>query len=216
MQMSATYESLEFRVALLERAMAENTRQMGELARALARLGLAGALPAIENSSLQTITIDADAVSPFAAGFHRRETDATGRHYRWTGKADFFELRFALDRNAPWNFEMTLMGNDHVNLTLLRAFVDYAEIPIGINSLTGVVHGSIPKRLFANLVTLTFHLPARFVPSELDASSPDHRSLSAVFYKIEIIPADARASPELVAGDEASSLGGLQEAAETK
>jgi hypothetical protein len=192
-------ENEQFRMTVLERALAENTRQIGELMRTLSAMAgsaMAGAPASGEKRNPEPIIIDADGVSPFAAGFHRRETDATGRHYRWTGKADYFELRFDLDRNGPWSFEMILLGNSHVDLAKLRAFVDYAEIPVRMHPESGAVCGSIPARPFANLVTLTFYLPGRFVPSELDPSSPDRRSLSAVFYQIELTPDGGRASTD--------------------
>jgi hypothetical protein len=183
MDQSIPTGDLEFRVALLERATTTLAAQLDELIKA----SQAGETPSTGGAPSQPLVIDADAISPFATGFHFREIDASGRSYRWTGRSDFFELRFHLNRKAAWTFEMELMTNSHVDMTLLRAFVDYAEIAVMVKE-GGHVCGSVPPSRLAGLVTLTFYLPSRFVPSELDPNSEDHRSLSVVFYRISLKP----------------------------
>lgn len=183
---SSQYAELEFRVKVLEQGMAEAVARIGELAQALAEkegIGRAGNV-----AGSQSVILDADAVSPFAAGFHAREIDASGRPFRWTGGDDYFELRFFLNRNLAWTFEMQLMSNPHVDLMQLRAFADYGEVPVEIDASGAHVRGLIPPKPFSNLITLTFHLPSCFVPSQLDAASPDNRSLGVVFYGLKLDP----------------------------
>jgi hypothetical protein len=182
-----TEDGLGFRLGLVERAVAEQGRRLDEFIEALA---------GDEEQSRpapRSILVDADAVSPFAAGFHFRETDATGRAYRWTGRGDFFELRVRLDRRVEWAFELDLRGNDHVNVAQLRAFVDYVEVPI---DFTPNLHprGRSPKKKQSELAVFTFYLPTHFVPSRLDPSSVDHRSLSAVFYGLKLDPVEGSAT----------------------
>jgi hypothetical protein len=173
---------LDFRMGLLERAVAENARRLGELAHAL------DGGDADTGHEPQTIIVDADSVAPFAAGFHFREFDATGRPYRWTGKGDFFELRVALDRKFEWAFELDLRGNDHVNVEPLRVFADYVGIPLAFIGSLPHFSGTLPTRSCSSAAVLTFYLPVHFVPSRLDPSSVDHRSLSAVFYDLRLVP----------------------------
>ena len=182
MQKSASEDQLNFRLGLVERAVAEQGRRLAELAQCLDGDG-GRARPAPE-----PIFVDADAVSPFAAGFHFRETDATGRPYRWTGRGDFFELRVRLNRYVPWTFELDLRGNDHVNVETVRAFVDYIEVPVGMAGASGHPTGPVPAAPHSDLAVFTFHLPTHFVPSKLDPSSVDHRTLSAVFYGLRLVP----------------------------
>lgn len=184
MKDSSRLDELEFRVKLLERSLADTVARLGELTKALSAANLESA-----GTVRQTITIDADGVAPFASGFHARELDASGRAFRWTGGDDFFECRFFADRNIPWTFEMNLMPNSHVDLLTLRAFVDYAEVPIHIEMAGESVTGSLPVKPFSTLTTLTFYLPSCFVPSQLDPASVDHRSLGVVFYGLRLDPA---------------------------
>lgn len=178
--------NLKFRVGLLERASAENARRLAEIGRAIAQMRGTNdsrrALPPRE------FAIDADSVSPFDTGFYYRQMDDAGRPYRWTGRGDFFELRFALDRNVAWKFWMELQANQHVALAQLRGFVDYAEIPLDLERLGGPVGGIVPARPLSNVIVMTFHLPVHFVPRELDPSSTDSRTLGVVFYGIKFAP----------------------------
>jgi len=189
---------LDFRVGLLERAVAENASRLAELARAL------GGNP--KRLDPQTITVNADSVAPFAAGFHFREFDAAGRPYRWTGRGDFFELRVALDRNLEWTFRLVLLGNDHVDVAPLRAFADYVEIPLVFESSLPHFSGTLPAKSGSSLAVLTFYLPAHFVPSRIDPSSVDHRRLSAVFYELKLVPQGGEAvAPDRVQPREESA-----------
>jgi hypothetical protein len=185
MNRASRSDELEFRVRLLERSLADTVARLGELTKASSAEVAAG--------PRETITIDSDGIAPFASGFHARELDASGRPFRWTGGDDFFELRFFADRNIPWTFEMNLMPNPHVDLLTLRAFVDYAEVPIHIEMAGEKVTGALPVKPFSTLTTLTFYLPSCFVPSQLDPESVDHRSLGVVFYGLRLDPARATA-----------------------
>lgn len=177
-------DRLEFRVRLLERSVADAAARLGELARSISEAngGLGIAAPE------QTIVIDADGIAPFASGFHARELDASGRPFRWTGGDDFFEMRLFADRNLPWTFELTVMPNPHVDVKGMRAFVDYVEVPVEVDAPCERVTGSLPVKPFSTLTTVTFYLPSHFVPSQLDPSSPDHRSLGVVFYGLRLDP----------------------------
>lgn len=182
MQKSVSDDQLNFRLGLIERAVAEQGRRLSELAQVL------NGKNDRERPAPKPIFVDADSVSPFAAGFHFRETDATGRPYRWTGRGDFFELRVRLDRSTPWTFELDVRGNDHVNVETVRAFVDYIEVPVASAGATGHPTGPVPMAPHSDLAVFTFHLPTHFVPSKLDPSSVDHRTLSAVFYGLRLVP----------------------------
>ncbi|HEY3638822.1 MAG TPA: hypothetical protein VGK90_11795 [Rhizomicrobium sp.] len=182
MQNSSTEEELSFRVGLIERVVADQGRRLGDLTHALFVNNDADRAPP------ETIVVDADSVSPFAAGFHFRETDGAGRPYRWTGRGDFFELRLKIDRNIEWDFELDLRGNDHVNIATLRVFADYVEIPVSFANPSYHVVGTIPAKAISDLAVLTFYLPIHFVPSKLDPQSADHRTLSAVFYALTLVP----------------------------
>jgi hypothetical protein len=182
MDHSRTEGELDFRLGLIERAVAEQGRRLDEFIGALDGDEI-GSRPAP-----RAIIVDADSVSPFAAGFHFRETDATGRPYRWTGRGDFFEIRLRLDRSVEWTFELDLRGNDHVNVAPIRAFADYIEVPVGSGGPGGHPMGLIPAKTHSELLVLTFYLPTHFVPSRLDPSSVDHRTLSAVFYGLKLVP----------------------------
>ncbi|MGH6878658.1 MAG: hypothetical protein ACREHV_14950, partial [Rhizomicrobium sp.] len=149
---SGSSSDLEFRVALLGRAVAENARKLGEVAQALEQRRNG------RKQEPQMIVVDADSVAPFAAGFHFREFDASGRPYRWTGRGDFFELRIALDRNVEWTFEMELRGNDHVNVAPLRAFADYVEIPVRFAGSAPLFSGTLPSKTCSSHAVLSFYL----------------------------------------------------------
>jgi hypothetical protein len=183
---SSRSDELEFRVRLLERSLADTVARLGELMKALSAVN--GEVAGIAR---ETITIDADGIAPFANGFHARELDGSGRPFRWTGGDDFFEVRLFADRNIAWTFEMSLMPNPHVDLLTLRAFVDYAEVPIQIELAGERVTGSLPVKPLSTLTTLTFYLPSCFVPSQLDPASVDNRSLGVVFYGLRLDPATA-------------------------
>ncbi|HEY1613332.1 MAG TPA: hypothetical protein VGF97_06520 [Rhizomicrobium sp.] len=186
-------EDLEFRVGLLERAVTESALRIRDLERSLAELEGSGEFD--ESLPRRPMLIGADAITPFAVGFHVQEKDGDGRSYRWTGSADFFELRLSLDRSGSWDFEMELMINEHVDMSRVRGFVDYAEIPIRIESSGQRVRGTIPARGFSGLATITFYQPSRFVPRDLDPASEDTRCLGVVFYCLKLEPANAGKPP---------------------
>lgn len=188
MQESGSDVELGFRIGLVERALAEQGRRLAELSRALTRNETR------EHDTPEPILVDPDSVSPFAAGFHFRETDSTGRPYRWTGRGDFFELRVRLNRSVDWTFELDLRGNDHVNIASLRAFVDYIEVPITFGGAGSHLTGPVPAKPISDLVVLTFHLATHFIPSQLDPTSVDHRTLSAVFYGLKLVPGEYSAA----------------------
>ena len=180
--------NLEFRVALLERAMTGASAQIRELTAALADL----VRPSRKDRPPPVpVTVDPDSVAPFSAGFYRREEDNTGRAFRWTGRGDHFEFRLGLDRNVQWSFAMELRPNVQVPAAKLRAFVDYAEVPLEVDSVGKFVRGAIPVREFGSLMTLTFFLPKTFKPSDLDPNSKDGRTLGLAFYGLKLEPAPA-------------------------
>ncbi|HLY04351.1 MAG TPA: hypothetical protein VKR31_01245 [Rhizomicrobium sp.] len=177
-------DRLDFRVRLLERSAADTAARLGELTRSIAGGNGGPGITAPE----ETIIIDADGIAPFANGFHARELDASGRPFRWTGGDDFFEMRFFANRSIPWTFELTVMPNPHVDVKGLRAFVDYVEVPVEVDAACERITGSVPVKPFSTLTTMTFYLPAHFVPSQLDPASPDNRSLGVVFYGLRLDP----------------------------
>jgi hypothetical protein len=179
---------LEFRVALLERAMTGASAQIRELT---AALGTFVRLSPKDHRPPAPVTVDPDSVAPFSAGFYRREEDNTGRAFRWTGRGDHFEFRLGIDRNVQWSFAMELRPNVQVPAAKLRAFVDYAEISVEVDAVGRFVRGAIPVREFGSLVTLTFFLPNTFQPSGLDPSSKDSRTLGLAFYGLKLEPAAA-------------------------
>ncbi|HEX4078323.1 MAG TPA: hypothetical protein VHX61_05565 [Rhizomicrobium sp.] len=184
MEVPKVTDEIELRLKLVERGAIEVARRVVELEQALQ-----GLMAGEQITSLpEPVAFDADAVAPFAAGFHAQEIDASGRPFRWTDGDDYFELRFYLDRNLAWNFRMQIMPNSVVNVFELRAFVDHAEVPVRFEESGALVRGSIPARQFSRIVTLTFFLPSSFVPSRRDPESPDHRSLGVVFYGLNLEP----------------------------
>lgn len=184
MSLSDQSGGLEFRVRLLERSVADAVARLGELARSIAAIKGDSSSSAPE----QTIIIDADAIAPFASGFHAREMDASGRPFRWTGGDDFFEMRCFANRNIPWTFELSIMSNPHVEIRQLRAFVDYVEVSVEIDAAGERVTGCLPVKPLSTLTTITFYLPAYFVPSHLDPASVDNRTLGVVFYGLRLDP----------------------------
>ncbi|MGD0191525.1 MAG: hypothetical protein ABSD74_12360 [Rhizomicrobium sp.] len=173
---------LSLRLLLAERAIVEAGVRIGELSTALAKLtGVQAGSPAPQH---QSVVVDADAVSPFSLGFYQREYDKLGRPFRWTGKSDIFELRLRLDRNVPWEFTLELQPNANVDIKTLRAYADYVEIPIEVDGARKLLTGVIPERPFGTLATVTFLLPNRFVPAQVNPTAEDTRTLGVIFYEL--------------------------------
>jgi hypothetical protein len=193
------------RLVVLERAVAEMTARVGELTSAIAEVAqLTG--PS-DPAGMQQLAIGADDISPFAVGFYQREYDSSDRAYRWTGKSSLFEFRIRINRNFDWTFTMELQRNRHVNISNLRGFVDYIEIPIQANEADGYIRGVIPPKPLGSSAVLTFQLPNLFVPNQINPESPDNRTLGVVFYEfraeagfaesvVSTKPAALRGSPE--------------------
>ncbi len=180
---------LAVRVTLAERAIADASIRIAELTEAVVAL-MGGERPVAPAGPLHAV-IDADAVSPFALGFYQREFDKLGRPFRWTGKGSIFELRLRLDRNVQWSFAMEVQPNPNVDTALLRAFVDYVEVPTTADPTGKVLSGIIPERLFSNLATLTFMLPKTFVPAQVNPAVQDSRTLGLIFYELRLTTAPA-------------------------
>ena len=180
-----TPEYLEFRVTLLERSLTDAMARIGELTEAVG--GLAKLAPGGQQQTPSSIEIDADGVAPFAGGFYRREEDSEGRPFRWTGRTDFFEIRIPADRNFEWAFTLEVKSNAHVNASSLRAYVDYAEVPVEVEA-GKYVRGTLPRRPFSGMATLTFYLPVKFVPSAVDPKVKDARTLGLIFYGLRLEP----------------------------
>lgn len=193
MSLRSASESLELRVSLLERSLTSANAQIAELTQALAEY--TNLAPGQERTPPEPMMIDADSVSPFAAGFYRPEQDNTGRAFRWTGRGDFFEFRLGVDRSQEWAFRLEVQPNPHVPAKALRAYADFAPIPSQDDASGRFVTGIIPPRPFSKLLTLTFLLPATFVPRELDPSSQDDRRLGIAFFALQLDPVGA-AAPE--------------------
>jgi hypothetical protein len=182
---------INFRLGLLERAMMDSSIRIGDLTERIARFEDGAATSGSEIP--EPFEIKAEEISPFAIGFYAKETDNDNRTYRWTGSINFFEFRFALNRDVAWAFNMQIATNPNVNIGELRAFADYAETPIQVDRAEQNVSGTIPIRRFSNIVTLSIYQPSVFVPQQLDPSSEDRRSLGIVFYNLTLTPALAQA-----------------------
>lgn len=177
---------LEERLAIAERAIADAAGRIGELTEALADLTQASGMGDVANT--KPIVIGADSVTPFCTGFYQREYDPADRPYRWTGRGSLFELRFPVDRSFEWNFAMEMQRHAHVDISRLRAYVDYLEIPIHVEPIEAIVRGVIPARPFGRQAVMTFQLPNLFVPNQLNPESTDARTLGVVFYDFRAIP----------------------------
>ncbi|HEY3776697.1 MAG TPA: hypothetical protein VGL35_01425 [Rhizomicrobium sp.] len=181
-----TAVDIEDRLVLAEQAIAEAAARIAELTRAVSEMARVGRPPDL--AKVRPIVIGADFISPFTVGFYDREFDAADRPYRWTGRGTMFELRLQIDRNPEWDFAMELQKNPHVDISRLRAYLDYIEIPIKASGSDALVRGTIPQKPFCNSATLTFRLPNVFVPKEVNADSPDTRTLGLVFYGFHAVP----------------------------
>jgi hypothetical protein len=106
---------------------------------------------------------------------------------------------------------MELRQNTHVQAALLRAFVDYVEVPIEADGSGRFVRGAVPVREFGSLATLTFFLPKTFKPSDLDANSKDTRTLGLAFYGLKLEPALASAVDSVNGAEVLSSGPQLQQ-----
>lgn len=178
--------TLEFRVALLERAFTSANTQIRELTTTLAKVTN---LSPKDDAAPQALSVNPDSIAPFSAGFYSREGDPEGRAFRWTGPGDHFEFRLGLNRNLPWSFVMEVASNEHLHASRLRAFVDYVEVPTQVDPAGAFVHGEIPVREFGTVATLTFFMPNTFRPSQTEPGSKDSRSLGLVFYHLRLDPA---------------------------
>lgn len=194
----------QLRTALIERNLRDISTQLEDLRRALAEVvgPAADALPSIN----VVVTISPDNVSPFAIGFYAREY-GSGRPYRWTGDGNIFEFRLLLNRNCSWNFVMHADPANGVDLQDIKGFVDYAEIPLQVFPGPNQIQGTVPQRLFSNQLVLSFYHPKNSVPSQVDASNPDSRSLCLAFYEMNLSPelpqSDAAQQAVLAAAPEA-------------
>src|ERR1700731_959649 len=177
---------LQERLVITERAIADATVRIGELAGALADLTQASGMGDIAKA--KPIVIGADTVTPFCIGFYQREYDAADRPYRWTGRGHLFELRFPIDRSFDWNFVMELQSNTHVDISRFRAYADYLEIAIQVDRIEAVVRGTIPARPLGRQAVMTFQQPDLFVPNQISPESTDARTLGVVFYEFRAIP----------------------------
>jgi hypothetical protein len=132
---------------LAEQAIADAAARIVDLTRAVSEMARIGRPPDL--AKIRPIAIGADCVSPFSVGFYDREFDAADRPYRWTGRGAMFELRLQIDRNPEWDFSMELQKNPHVDISQLRAYLDYIEIPIRASGSDAVVAGTIPQKPLA-------------------------------------------------------------------
>jgi hypothetical protein len=190
---------LTVRLLLAERAIAESATRIAELTQALAQLTDVGQ----PSAAGQTLVVDADAVSPFSLGFYHRELDKLGRPFRWTGRSDVFEFRLRLNRNVSWSFEMEVQPNPNVDTKKLRGFVDFIEIPVEIDDAGKTVKGLVPERYFGTSATVTFLLPNTYVPSTVNPSVQDNRTLGLIFYELR---AKVRPSKDDASSGEHSNL----------
>jgi hypothetical protein len=175
----------QLRTALIERNLRELATELSDLRRTLAEV--VGAAATILPTADTVVTISPDDVSPFAMGFFAREF-GNDRPYRWTGDGDVFELRITLNRSCDWQFIMHADPAHGVELGLLKAFVDYAEIPLQIIPGANHVHGVVPRKLFSNQLVLSFYHRQKSVPNQQDPSNPDNRSLCLAFYELKLSP----------------------------
>lgn len=192
----------EMRIALAERAIAEMAARISELTVALANV--AQLKSSADGAVEEDIIIGADEISPFTTGFYQREHDRMDRPYRWTGRSDLFEMRFKVNRNIEWTFTIEGSANPNIDIFALQAFVDYVKVPVEIQEHGKFIIGTIPQKLFSNIVTLTFSLPGSFVPNLIDPMSSDARKLGIVFYELRATPrklSDAKSDKTVPAND---------------
>jgi hypothetical protein len=183
---AATTDDRRVERMMLDMALAKiqyMSTELADLRAAVATLrgGGNGAVAGVPRS----VFFDADDVGPFERGFYQREFDGNGRAFRWTGHGEFVEFRFFIDRNAAYHFAINgqLYGGGDVGP--VRAFVDYAEVPVeAVQSGSGVkLSGSIPPSPFATRATLTLWSPSRWVPE-----AGDERTLWFAFYDLTAEP----------------------------
>ena len=181
----ASTAELQERLAIAERAIAEAEVRINQLSHALGEIATASEG---DDISAKPITVGADTVSPFSAGFYQREYDSADRPYRWTGRGNLFELRMRVNRSFEWDFSMEIQPNPHVDIGRLRGYVDYMEVPLDISTTAAAVRGIIPARPFGRQAVLTFLLPNLFVPNQINPESTDSRTLGVVFYEFRAVP----------------------------
>lgn len=175
----------QLRTTLIERNLREITLQLDELRKIVAEL--VGARADIVPPDDAVVTVSPDNVAPFAMGFYAREY-GNGRPYRWTGDGNVFELRIHLNRCCDWRFTMHADPANGVDLQATKAFVDYAEIPLEVVAGANLISGTVPRKLFASQLVLSFYHPQSVVPNHFDSSSPDARSLCMAFYEMRLTP----------------------------
>jgi hypothetical protein len=173
------------RTALIERKLTEISTELADL-----RAGLAAVVGLVEETLPPVdfrLKITADDVAPFSAGFYEREFNG-GRPFRWTGDGALFEFRVSLNRNCDWTFEIYVVPAQGVALDSLKGFADYSEIPLQFSAEGDRIRGTVPRRLFSNLLVLSFYHPERIIPSQVNERNADNRTLCLAFYELELWP----------------------------
>lgn len=149
-----------------------------------------------------SVYIDAESVGPFEKGFYPREFDEQGRPFRWTGKSEFVEFRFYINRNTLNSFAINGNLPEGFVLGPIRAFADYLPIELNVtyDSDRFVLTGEIPRAPFETRATLTFWSPSRVSLGH----SEDLRPLWFIFTQLTVIPCTKSddTSPETMASAE--------------
>jgi hypothetical protein len=181
---SEDLDERDFRLKMAERAIFELRTRVNDLAHSLGVL-----MGQAEPARNEPFHIEASHVPEFFTGFYPCEADTDGCLFRWTGNAEFFELRLNIDRNREWKFLILVRFPEPLRAdATLRAFADYIPISVEVDREGGIVTGVVPRQPFSNQLCLTFHCDSTFVPSDIDPKSQDRRRLSLSFYRASFTP----------------------------
>lgn len=186
---------------LLEMTMSKLQYISGELGKLRAAVAeLKGLSPdELSRGVPNSVFIDADMIGPFERGFYAREYGSDGRPFRWTGDGEFVELRFFINRNVTHRFSITgyLSSSTGTTIGPVRAFVDYASVPLDVSYRANqvILSGELPAVPLETRATLTLWSTQRSVPIETGGDRP----LWFIFSELVVDPLEAIRSVETTA-----------------